>query len=291
MRILITGGSGQVGSALLESVPADLRVRAPSTRELDIRNEKAVRAALRAWQPALVINAAAYTAVEQAEDATEAAMAVNAQGAGNVAAACAVTGSVLIHLSTDYVFDGRNPRPYREHDTPNPLNVYGRSKLLGEQKIREFLEEHLILRVSWVFSATRLNFVRTMLDVSHLDAVRVVNDQHGTPCAAAGIADALWRIAERLVQAPRFGTYHFASRPPTTWHEFAKAVYAMRRELDPATNTPEVVAIPTSERITRAKRPMNSVMNCTRLRDDYGIEPSAWCDALKPVIRKLLAAP
>ena len=290
MRVLVTGGSGQVGSALLESASPKARVQAPSSRELDISDASTVRSALETWRPDVVINAAAYTAVERAEDETELAMAVNGLGAGNLAAACAEAGCALIHLSTDYVFDGRQKRPYREQDGTAPLNVYGRSKLLGEQRVRANLDQHLILRVSWVFSATGSNFVKTMLGVSHLDEVRVVNDQQGTPCPAANIASAIWLIVERLGDAPRYGTFHLASAPPTTWHEFASTIYTIRRELDPTTRTPNVVAIPTSERITRAERPMNSVLDGTRLFTDYGIEPPAWRAALYPVVRKLLNA-
>ncbi len=284
MKVLLTGGSGQVGSALRESASGSVVVRAPSSRELDIRNAAPVRAALNSWRPDIVINAAAYTNVERAEDETEWAMAVNGLGAGNLAMGCAETGCALIHLSTDYVFDGRQTRPYRERDAAAPLNVYGRSKLLGEQRVREHLDHHLILRVSWVFSATGSNFVKTMLGVAHLDEVRVVNDQHGTPCAAASIAAAVWRIAGRLADAPRFGTYHFASTPPTTWHEFAETIYAMRRELVPGAGTPRVVAIPTSERITRAERPMHSVLDCARLLKDYGIEAANWRDELRALM-------
>ena len=279
-----------MGSALVDSAPAGLRVRALSSRELDIRDAATAHAALDAWHPDVVINAAAYTAVEQAEDDAELAMAVNGHGAGHLAVACANAGCPLIHLSTDYVFDGRNPRPYRENDATNPLNLYGLSKLVGEQQVRERLDEHLILRVSWVFSATGSNFVKTMLGVSHLDEVRVVNDQHGTPCGAASIATAIWQIVRHLAEAPRFGTYHFASTPPATWHEFAAAVYAAQREIEPLKRTPNVVAISTSERITRARRPMNSILNCTRLRNHYGIEPPDWRDALRPVVRELLVA-
>ena len=247
-----------------------------------------MRSAVRATQPDLVVNAAAYTQVERAEDEPELAMAVNGEGAGNVAAACAAWGCALIHLSTDYVFDGRRSRPYREDDATAPLNVYGRSKLAGERAVRAGLDRHLILRVSWVFSATGSNFVRTMLGLSHLDEVRVVDDQHGTPCGAASIAEAVWGIARKVREASVFGTYHFACAPPTTWHGFAKAVFRYRREADPAGPTPEVVAIATGERATRAKRPLNSVLDGSRLADDCGIAPPHWRDDLRSVVFRLI---
>ena len=244
---------------------------------------------VRALKPDLVVNAAAYTQVERAEDEPELAMAVNGEGAGNVAAACARGGCPLIHLSTDYVFDGRQPGPYREDDVTAPLNVYGRSKLEGERAVRAGLYRHLILRVSWVFSATGSNFVKTMLGISDLDEVRVVNDQRGTPCAASSVAAAVWRISGLLGEAMRFGTYHFATAPPTTWHEFAETVYAVRRAAKPAGMTPKVVGIPTSEWITRAERPLNSVLNASRLADDYGISPPDWRDDVRSVVFRLMS--
>ena len=255
---------------------------------MDIRRNESVSSVVKALQPDLVVNAAAYTQVERAEDEPELAMAVNGTGAGSVAAACAEVGCPLIHLSTDYVFDGRQQRPYREDDTCAPLNVYGRSKLEGERAVRAGLDRHLILRVSWVFSATGSNFVRTMLGLSHLDEVRVVNDQHGTPCGAASIAEAVWGLGRKLREARAFGTYHFASAPPTTWHEFAKAVFAYQREADPAGPTPEVLAISTGERATRAERPLNSVLDGSRLADDYGIMPPHWRDDLRSVVFRLI---
>ena len=277
-----------MGSALRQSAPPGVVVAAPSSQEMDIRKTAGVRSVVRAARPDLVVNAAAYTQVERAEEEPGLAAAVNGAGAGNLAAACAAEGCPLIHLSTDYVFDGRLPRPYREDDATAPLNVYGRSKLQGESAVRANLDRHVILRVSWVFSATGSNFVRTMLGLAHLAEVRVVNDQHGTPCAAAAIAAAVWRMAARLGDAEGFGTYHFASRPPTTWHEFANAVYAARREADPSGPTPEVVAIPTSERPTRAERPLNSLLDGSRLADDYGISPPDWREDLRSVVLRLL---
>ena len=288
MKVLVTGGSGQVGSALSGSGTPGVEVHAPSSRHLDIRRRARVRSVVESLAPDLVVNAAAYTRVEQAEDESERAMAVNATGAGNVAQACADSGCPLIHLSTDYVFDGRLKRPYREDDATAPLNVYGRSKLDGEQAVRAALDKHLILRVSWVFSATGSNFVKTMLGLSDRDEVRVVADQRGTPCGASGIAAAVWQIAGRLAEAPAFGTYHFATAPPTTWHEFAESIFAYWREAEPARRTPDVVAIPTSAWPTRAERPMNSVLNAGKLADDYGISPPDWRDELRSVVYQLM---
>ncbi len=290
MRVLLIGGSGQVGSALRESVAGGMLIHAPPSQDLDICNRAHLARALARLRPQLVINAAAYTGVERAEEETDLAMRVNGAGAGHVAAACAARGCPLIHLSTDYVFDGGQQRPYRERDTPAPLNVYGRSKLAGERAVRDNLEQHLILRVSWVFSATGSNFVKTMLALADGDEVRVVNDQQGTPCAAASIARAIWRIAGRLAATPRFGTYHLASAPATTWYEFAQAVYAALRRTDPGARVPKVVPIATAERRTRAHRPLNSVLDGARLRAEYGVSPPDWRPELRTVVRRLVSA-
>ena len=288
MRVLVTGGSGQVGSALRDSAPDGVVLRAPPSRALDIRNRASVEAAFSAWEPDLAVNAAAYTQVDRAEEETGAAMDVNATGAGNLAAACAASGCPLIHLSTDYVFDGSKAGPYLEDDAPAPLNAYGRSKLEGERAVRQTLEAHLILRISWVFGATGSNFVRTMTRLADSEEVRVVNDQHGTPCAASSVARAIWHVAEHWRAAPHRGTYHFASTPVTTWYEFAAAVYASIREVHPTARTPRLVPITTAERPALARRPLNSVLECARLYADFGLAAPDWRPALRAVVRQLL---
>ena len=289
MQVLITGGSGQIGTALRESAPPGMELRTPSSEELDIRSAASVAGAFAAAPPDLAINAAAYTAVERAEEDPELAMEVNGTGARNLAAACAASGCSLIHLSTDYVFDGHKEGPYADQDPPSPLNVYGHSKLAGEHAVREELERHLILRVSWVFSATGSNFVKTMMRLAEREEVRVVNDQHGTPCPASDIAAAIWRVAHRWTTGPSpVGTYHFASAPATTWYEFAREVFAALCEADPGARTPRVVPITTAEHPTLAARPRNSLLDSTRLRTDFGISMPDWHIALRSVVRRLL---
>ena len=244
-------------------------------------------AAFDEFRPDAVINAAAYTQVDQAEDEPEAAFAVNAEGAGCIAAACAAHGCPLLHLSTDYVFNGLKPEPYAESDPAAPINAYGRSKLAGEQAVADILDAHLILRVSWVFSATGANFVKTMLNLADRDELRVVNDQHGAPTAAPSIATALWRILERMATAPRFGLYHLASQPPTTWHGFATAILAGLAEQEGRGALPSLIPIPTAEYPTRAARPRNSLLNGARLQRHYGIAPADWRTELGKVLRVL----
>ena len=289
MKVLIVGGSGQVGTALRESAPDGVLIQAPTSTQLDVCSRESAAAAIAAGRPDLVVNAAAYTQVERAEEEGNLALQVNGSGAGHVAAACAAVGCALIHLSTDYVFDGRQQRPYREEDTPAPLNAYGRSKLAGERAVREILERHLILRASWVFSATGSNFVKTMLDLADSEELRVVDDQHGTPCAASSIAAAIWQLAGRLDATRRYGTYHFASTPATTWYEFAREVFSLLRASNAQAKTPVLVPITTSERPTRAERPANSLLDAARLHDDYGIAPPHWRSDLRSVIDRLLA--
>ena len=288
MHVLITGGSGQIGTALRESGPPGMELRTPSSEELDIRSADSVAEAFAARPPDLAINAAAYTAVERAEEDRELAMDVNGTGARNMAAACAASGCPLIHLSTDYVFDGNKEGPYANDDPPSPLNVYGHSKLEGERAVSETLKNHLILRVSWVFSATGSNFVKTMMHLAERQEVRVVNDQHGTPCPASSIAAAIWRITHHWTASSPVGTYHFASAPATTWYEFAREVFAAMREADPGASTPRVVPITTAEHPTLAARPRNSLLDSTSLRTDFGISTPDWRTALRSVIGRLL---
>ena len=286
-RILLTGGSGQVGTALQALAPTRMSVHAPSSVELDVSDGRSVAAAFAEFRPEAVINAAAYTQVEQAEDAPEAAFAVNAEGARHIAKACALNHCPLLHVSTDYVFDGAKPDPYAESDPAAPINAYGRSKLAGERAVAEVLDAHLMLRVSWVFSATGDNFVKTMLNLAGREELKVVNDQRGAPTAARSIAAALWRILERMAAAPRFGLYHFASEPPTTWHGFAAAIFAGMAAQEGRGASPKLTPIPTAEYPARAVRPLNSLLNGSRLQRHYGIGPADWRGELGKVLAAL----
>jgi len=199
MRVLITGASGQVGTALLRSVPLQTELHALTHQQLDISDSGAVRAAVSAFEPQVILNAAAYTAVDKAESEPFLADAINAQAPQHLAeAAQSIDGCRMIQISTDYVFDGRATEPYRPGDAPHPLSVYGRTKLAGEQAVLEVLAERaVVLRTAWVYAAQGKNFLLTMLRLMReRGAVRVVADQKGTPTAAASIARALWRIAE-----------------------------------------------------------------------------------------------
>src|SRR5437763_8689473 len=288
MKLLVLGSAGQIGHELCRFAwPADYRVAGFDRAEVDITDQGAVTAAVDRERPDIVINAAAYTAVDRAESEPDAAWAGNCAGAGYLAAACHANGIPLIHISTDYVFDGSKKGPYREDDPVNPLGVYGHSKEAGDRAVREALAEHVILRTAWVYSAHGHNFVKTMLRVAaERPVLRVVADQIGSPTSAADIAGAIARIVRRLAAGERhWGTYHFAGGGAVTWHGFAEAIFELAAQWD---GTPPVVeAITTADYPTPARRPANSVLDCSRIGDVFGIVPRSWREALAEVIREL----
>jgi dTDP-4-dehydrorhamnose reductase len=288
MGTLIVGTSGQLATELRRQASG---VQLELPRKVDIADESATRALLDSARPALVINAAAYTGVDRAEQERDRAFAVNAEGPRYLARWCAANGAALIHVSTDYVFDGSKPGAYAEDDATGPLNVYGESKLAGEVAIREELPQHLIVRTSWVFSAHGQNFVKTMRRLAgERDELRVIADQHGRPTSAADLAGALWRVArERLADgasAP-WGTYHLANAEPTTWHAFAQAIVDL--EARRTSRRPAVHAIPTTDYPTPAKRPANSVLDTTSFEAEFGFGLRPFRAALRDVMDELQA--
>jgi dTDP-4-dehydrorhamnose reductase len=289
MKILVFGAGGQVGREVCRATwPARYQLLPFERKAIDITGSASVSETLRRERPDLVINLAAYTAVDRAESEPEAAWAVNCAGAAHLAAACEESGATLVHLSTDYVFNGRKIDAYREDDAVDPLGVYGRSKEAGERAVRAALEQHVILRTAWVFGASGINFVKTMLRLAGERAVlRVVADQRGCPTAAADIAAALIAIAEYIERGEtRWGTYHFAGDAAVSWHGFAEAIFelavpqlALRPRLEP---------IATEQYPTPAQRPINSVLDCRRIERTFGVPPSPWRTSLAAVIQELL---
>lgn len=294
MRILVFGAAGQIGREVCRAAWPNLyELLAPERRTSDITNPAAVSAVIARQQPDVVINLAAYTAVDRAESRPDIAWAVNCAGAAHIAAVCGEAATPLVHLSTDYVFDGRKPGAYREEDEVNPLGVYGRSKEAGERAVRAAAPRHIILRTSWVYGAHGTNFVKTMLRLgAERHVLHVVADQLGCPTAAADIAAALVAIVQHIEEGKTdWGTFHFAGAGSTSWHEFAEEIVGLTAALDgwPNGSRPRVEPIATAQYPTAARRPMNSVLDCQKIAA-FGISPPAWRSSLSAVVRELLGA-
>lgn len=293
MKLLLLGGNGQVGRELRRSL-LPLGELVVATRDgvdadviADFGAPISLAALIAQTAPDVVVNAAAYTAVDKAETDAEAAFRINAEAPAAIAQACVDSGALLVHYSTDYVFDGSATRPYREDDVTAPLGVYGASKLAGEQAIRVSGVRHAILRTAWVYAAHGKNFLLTMLRLANeRDELRVVADQIGAPTPAAWIADATAEIIRRGVVAS--GTWHLVADGETSWHGFAEAIVDDAHALGLIARKPRVVAIPTADYPTPAKRPAYSVLDTTRLQHDFGIAPPNWRDGLR---RTLAARP
>jgi dTDP-4-dehydrorhamnose reductase len=289
--ILLTGGSGQVGTEVVRLAPAGLNIVAPGRTELDMADPDSIArmVASRPW--AAVINSAAYTAVDKAESDIVTAWKVNALGPAALAQATAAAAIPLVHVSTDYVFDGSKDGFYREDDPVAPLGVYGASKQAGEQAVRTGNPRHVILRTAWVVSPHGANFVKTMLRLAETrPELGVVDDQRGCPTSATDIAGVLLKIAQRLitsVDAPT-GVYHFVNRGEATWCEFARAIFAVAAERGHP--PPKVNAITTADYPTPARRPANSRLDVAKLAQDYAIAPRPWKAALEEIVATLLPA-
>ncbi|MBB6250648.1 dTDP-4-dehydrorhamnose reductase [Nitrospirillum iridis] len=289
VRVLLLGGAGQVGLAFQRVAPADWLVTAPGRDALDIADDGAVQAAVSAAD--LVVNCAAYTAVDKAETEVDAAYAANRDGPAALARACATGGTPLLHLSTDYVFDGSKIGAYVETDPVAPVSVYGASKEAGEQAVRAALPAHVILRTAWVYGPDRANFLKTMLRLgAEREELRVVADQHGCPTAAADIADALVAVGAQVLGGRRdsFGTYHLCGTGATTWHGFAAEIFAQAQAR--GARVPRLVAIDTADYPTPARRPANSVLDCSLLERVFDWRAPAWQDSLARSLDGLLPA-
>jgi dTDP-4-dehydrorhamnose reductase len=295
MRILVTGTQGQVAQSLVEraSAHAGMSVVPLGRPELDLLDLERIEAAIGAARPDAVVNAAAYTAVDQAESEPELAQRINGDAAGRVAAAAARLNVPVLHLSTDYVFDGTLERPYRESDPVAPLGVYGRTKLDGERQVAAATANHAILRTAWVYSPFGKNFVKTMLRLSESrPEVRVVADQRGSPTSALDIADALLVMGRRMVEEhgniDLRGTFHLTGSGEATWAAFAEAIFqhAERHGRSPV----RVVPITSAEYPTPAQRPANSRLDCSRLAHTYGVRLPDWRASTAACIDRLLGA-
>ncbi|CAD5109719.1 dTDP-4-dehydrorhamnose reductase [Zestomonas carbonaria] len=293
MRVLVTGARGQVGHELLRRAPDGFMVSGLGSTDLDVGDAVQVEAIIERLRPQLIINAAAYTAVDKAESEPEQAYRVNRDGVAHLARTAAAADIPVLHISTDYVFSGDAEQPYRETDSTSPSGVYGASKLAGEQALAELNPRHLILRTSWVFGAHGHNFVKTMLRLGReRDSLGVVADQRGGPTPAASIADALWQLAAlyRDHGNLQWGVYHFSGVPSCTWHDFAMEIFRQAVDLGLLERLPQVDAIATSDYPTPARRPAWSVLDCSRLVAVHGIAQPDWHDELRSVLQELVGA-
>jgi dTDP-4-dehydrorhamnose reductase len=294
MRIAVTGRKGQVARALDERGPGrGHEIVLLGRPELDLEDPGGTARAIARARPDLVVSSAAFTAVDAAESAAEAAFRVNGAGAGAVAAAAAALGVPVVHLSTDYVFSGEGERPWREDDPIGPRSVYGASKAAGEAAVREANADHVILRTAWVYAPFGHNFARTMLRLaSTRDEVRVVADQVGTPTAAFEIAEGVLTVAENLARDPApslRGLFHMTAAGAATWADFAEAIFAeSAAHGGPAAR---VVRIATADYPTPAQRPANSRLDCSRLAATHGVALPPWRESVGAIVARLLANP
>ena len=287
MKVLITGKNGQVGSCLVSQLSdtPSIDFLALGRDQLDITNAEQVNEIVNKYQPNIIINAAAYTAVDKAESEVELANAINNIGPKNLAKAASNVNAVILHISTDYVFSGNKDGLYAEIDEVKPQGVYGQTKLAGEHSVVEECAAHIILRTAWVFSEYGNNFVKTMLRLAQTrDTLSVVGDQFGGPTYAGDIAKALINIAQQLEQgSTKFGVYNYSGYPHVSWQEFAKEIFAIALSEEVIETPIKVNPISTAEYPTPAKRPANSKLDCTKIVKDFFIQPSDWKAALNPI--------
>ena len=279
MRILITGANGQLGQALLANTPDWTHTTALTSGDLDITDREHIQNAVTALQPTWIINAAAYTSVDRAEEEPEKAKAVNETAVRHLAEAANVNGSRLLHISTDFVFDGAAMRPYRPDDVTNPINVYGHTKLLGEYAAVEASEgDAVVIRTAWVYSRTGKNFLTTMQRLMReREALKIVDDQRGTPTTARDLAGALWSMVSTCASG---GIYHFTNTGDASWYEFAVEIRRLLAKQQPDAHLAELQPTDTAGFPTPAKRPAYSVLDCQSIATIVGIPPH-WKTSLK----------
>ena len=285
MKVLITGGAGQLGRALLKTAPATAEIRAADA-ELDIRDPAALQKAVRDFAPAAILNASAYTAVDRAESERELAFAVNAAGVENLARAARECGARLLHISTDFVFDGLKSSPYLPSDEMRPLNVYGASKAEGEQRLRALAgETPVIIRTGWLYAADGQNFVNTMLRLMrNKQSLEVIADQVGTPTWAGGLAQVVWHA----VQHPKItGTHHWSDAGVASWYDFAVAIQEEALALGLLSRATPIRPVATAEYPLPARRPAYSVLDKRSMIAAVGLTPVHWRVSLRTMLMEI----
>jgi dTDP-4-dehydrorhamnose reductase len=285
VKVLVTGAGGQVGRSLIATAPASMTLLTTSHKDLDIADGRAVADYVRLHSPDVIVNAAAHTAVDRAESEPDLARSINSDGPRHLATAAREAGARLIHISTDFVFDGAASAPYRPDAAINPLSVYGATKLAGEQAVLEILSERsVVVRTAWVYAATGSNFVRTMLRVMNANgSVRVVADQVGTPTAARALAETLWGIVAR---AEIKGVHHWTDAGVASWYDFAVAIAEEGAQLGLVSDNVTVTPIATADYPTPARRPSYSVLDKTSLTS-FGLQPVHWRKRLRGVLGEM----
>ena len=288
MRVLITGCHGQVGSCLTEQLAdnENITVLALDRQHLDITSQDAVSTVVTEFQPSVIINAAAHTAVDKAEEEVELSYAINRDGPKYLAQAAQAIDAAILHISTDYVFEGNKVGDYIETDPTNPQGVYGESKLAGEIAVAQSCDKHIILRTAWVFGEHGHNFVKTMLRLGESrDSLSIVGDQFGGPTFAGDIASALIQIAKRINQGGEveYGIYHYSGLPHISWYDFADAIFDVAVQQKVLVNKPALTSITTDQYPTPAKRPSNSRLNNEKIMTSFFIEASDWKVALNNI--------
>jgi len=293
MKTLIFGAAGQLGYELMRQGHAlSLDIQGVDLPQTDITDVTQLAGVFADYRPQLVINAAAYTNVDGAESEPELAMAINRDGPANIARACVENKIPFIHVSTDYVFDGKQGTPYQETDPVSPIGVYGRSKAEGESALRSVIVEHIILRTAWLYGKNGHNFVKTILKLAReKEEIRVVSDQYGCPTSAADLAEAILKISDNVRQGVPidWGTYHYCGRGIISWHEFAQAIVDICRQQGKIKTT-RVDPIKTADYPTRVERPPYSALDCTLINKHFGITPKPWQDSLAITVQELLTA-
>lgn len=294
MKILISGAKGQVGTELVaQAIDRGHEVTGYDSRALDICNSEQLNNTIAQIKPDVIINAAAYTAVDKAESEQQAAYAVNSLGSENLAIACKQYDIPLLHISTDYVYDGEKQSPYHELDTTTPTGIYGASKLEGDEKIIQIWHKHIILRVSWVFGQHGNNFVKTMLKLAaQRDELSIVNDQFGAPTSARAISTRLLEILDNSqfnqVSCP-WGIYNLQSDPGVTWYDFAREIFTQAQQMGIINKEMKLKPIPSSQFPTPVKRPANSKLNGDKLQQNFGLPAVDWRSDLTEMLKSISA--
>jgi len=292
MRVLLTGANGQVGWELSNrGAKRGLEILALDRSALDITDQVSVSEEVNRPGVSLVVNAAGYTAVDEAESEPDLAFAVNRDGPADLASACGKAGIPFVHISTDYVFDGQKKGVYLVTDPVSPLSVYGKSKAAGEVEVRKHLREHFILRTGWVYGVHGHNFVKTMLRLGReREVVQVVTDQYGCPTYAADLAETILRIATQFLEGGQvhWGTYHYCGKGVTSWHGFAEEIFRLASGYA-SLKVKRVEPVSTSEYPTPAQRPASSILDCSVLAKTFNIHPQPWAESLAQMLEVLFS--